>query len=106
MVRYFNAEDVATINKKDLDFILRFGFNIIRGEILNAARYGVWSFHHDDERKYRGSPPGFWELYYRDPVTGSILQRLTDRLDGGIVLKREPLRQSSTPIRITWINPL
>ncbi len=84
----FDAKSVATIASYDLDFILRFGFNIIRGEILEVPRYGVWSFHHDDEKKYRGSPAGFWEIYHDDPVTGAILQRLTDRLDGGIVLRR------------------
>jgi hypothetical protein len=84
----FDDKSVATIASYNLDFILRFGFNIIRGEILEVPRYGVWSFHHDDEKKYRGSPAGFWEIYYDDPVTGAMLQRLTDRLDGGIVLRR------------------
>ena len=86
--QYFSEADIAEIRKYDLDFILRFGFNIIRGETLKAARFGVWSFHHGDEKKYRGYPPGFWEIYEGDNITGAILQRLTDRLDGGIVLKK------------------
>ena len=86
--QYFSEADIAEIRKYNLDFILRFGFNIIRGEILKVARFGVWSFHHGDEEKYRGGPPGFWEIYKGDNVTGAILQRLTDRLDGGIVLKK------------------
>lgn len=85
---YFREDDIAEIRRYDLDFILRFGFNIIRGEILSVPRYGVWSFHHDDEQKYRGGPPGFWEMYNGDCVTGAILQRLTDSLDAGIVLKK------------------
>jgi hypothetical protein len=84
----FSARDVDTIRGKELDFILRFGFNIIRGDILQAARHGVWSYHHDNELRYRGGPPCFWEIFHGDPVTGAILQRLTDRLDGGIVLHR------------------
>jgi len=86
--QYFSEADIAEIRKYDLDFILRFAFDIIRGEILKVARFGVWSFHHDDEEKYRGSPPGFWEIYNADNVSGAILQRLTDRLDAGIVLKK------------------
>jgi hypothetical protein len=85
---YFSKDDIEKIREFDLDFILRFGFNIIRGDILHAARYGVWSFHHDDETKYRGGPPCFWEIYNDDPITGAILQRLTDRLNSGIVLKK------------------
>ena len=86
--QYFTRADVDRIRAARLDVIIRFGFNIIRGDILDAARFGVWSFHHGDERRYRGHPAGFWEIYNGDPVTGSILQRLTDRLDGGVVLRR------------------
>lgn len=85
---YFSEEDLDQIRAYDLDFIMRFGFGIIRGGILEVARYGVWSYHHDDLDKYRGRPPCFWEIYEGDPVTGAVLQRLTDRLDGGVVLKR------------------
>jgi hypothetical protein len=85
---YFSDNDVAEIKKYGLDFLLRFGFNIIRGKVLSSATYGIWSFHHDDERKYRGGPAGFWEIYQNDPVNGAILQRLTDSLDSGIILKK------------------
>jgi hypothetical protein len=85
---YASNQDVAEIRKYNLDIILRFSFGILRGEVLDAARYGIWSFHHDDEQKYRGAPPAFWEIYHQDPVTGAVLQRLTDRLDGGIVLHK------------------
>src|SRR5579883_3504327 len=85
---YFSTEDIARIREYQLDFILKFGYGIIRGDILSAARYGIWSFHHDDEQKYRGGPPAFWEIYQNDPVTGAVLQRLTETLDGGVVLKK------------------
>jgi hypothetical protein len=84
--QYFTPSDIGIIRSFNLDFILRFGFSIIRGEILEVAAFGIWSFHHDDERKYRGGPPGFWEIYYDDPVSGSVLQRLTSALDAGIIL--------------------
>ncbi|MCX6234043.1 MAG: hypothetical protein NT175_04850 [Bacteroidetes bacterium] len=86
--QYFFPSDISVIREYELDFILRFGFNIIRGDILDAAEYGVWSFHHDDEQKYRGGPPGFWEICFDDPVNGAVLQRLTNRLDAGIILKK------------------
>lgn len=86
--QYFQEHDVSTIRSYGLDFIMRFGFNIIRGDILQAARFGIWSFHHDDEQKYRGGPPCFWEIYNGDRVTGVLLQRLTSKLDAGIVLRK------------------
>ena len=85
---YFTEADIEQIREHDLDFILRFAYGIIRGDILSAARHGVWSFHHGDEQAYRGSPPAFWEVAHGAPASGVILQRLTDRLDGGIVLRK------------------
>ncbi len=84
----FSENDIKKIKSCNLDFILRFGFNIIRGDILYSAKHGVWSFHHDDENKYRGGPPGFWEIFKKDPVNAVILQKLTDKLDAGIILKK------------------
>jgi hypothetical protein len=85
---FFNRNDVEHIKSYKLDFILRFEFGIIKGCVLNSAKYGVWSFHHGDEQEYRGGPPGFWEIYHGSKITGSILQRLNDKLDAGIVLKK------------------
>jgi len=79
---------IAEIRALDLDFILRFGFGILGGEILTVPRHGIWSFHHGDERRFRGRPSGFWELYEGVGVIGGILQRLTEEIDGGIVLRR------------------
>lgn len=85
---YFSEKDIKIINDFHLDFIIRFGFGIVKGEVLNVAKYGVWSYHHDDEQKYRGVPSCFWEIYQSDPINGAILQRLTSRLDSGIILKK------------------
>jgi len=84
----FREDDLARIRGANLDVIFRFGFGIIRGEILRVAKYGIWSFHHDDNLEYRGRPPLFWEIYEENPVSGSILQILTDSLDGGHVIYR------------------
>ena len=89
---YFEDVDIQEIRNQNLDFILRFGFDIVRGEVLNVAKYGIWSFHHDDERVVRGGPPGFWEFMNNIPSNGVILQRLTNSLDKGIILKRVHFR--------------
>jgi hypothetical protein len=85
---FFTDEDVGFIQQQKLDFILRFGFNILRGKILKAAKYGIWSYHHGDEQQYRGGPPCFWEIYRNDPVTGAVLQKLNEKLDGGVILRK------------------
>lgn len=84
----FDAATIERLGQQHLDVMLRFGFRIIRGPILETARYGVWSFHHGDNREYRGGPPMFWEMYEGNPVCGVTLQILTDQLDGGKVIYR------------------
>lgn len=85
---YLTNNDIELIERERLDFILRFGFNIIGGAVLQAAKYGIWSFHHDDELEYRGAPPGFWEFMQDNPVNGIILQKLTESLDKGIIIRK------------------
>jgi hypothetical protein len=85
---YFPEAALALIAELQLDFALRFAFGIIRGSILEIPRYGVWSFHHGDEERYRGGPPCFWEVNDGTSVTGAVLQRLTDRLDAGVILQK------------------
>jgi hypothetical protein len=84
----FDERTLERIRGADLDVLLRFGFRIIRGEILDVPRYGVWSFHHGDNRRYRGGPSFFWEMYEGDPVCGTTLQILTDDLDAGRAIYR------------------
>lgn len=86
--QHFSAADIEKVKAYQPDVILRFAFNILRGEILTVAKYGVWSFHHADEQIIRGGPAAFWEIYNRIPVTGAILQRLTEKLDAGIMLRK------------------
>jgi len=84
----FDDADVDAIRQYDLDVLVRLGFRILRGEILRAARCGVWSFHHADNRTIRGSPSGLWEVLLAQPVSGTILQILNEDLDNGTVLSR------------------
>jgi len=58
-VHRFPPDAIKQIRDKQLDVLIRFGFNILKGEILTAARYGVWSYHHGDNEFYRGWPPHF-----------------------------------------------
>lgn len=85
---YFPDSDVATLAALDLDVLFRFGFRILRGPVLDVARHGLWSYHHGDPDVNRGGPPCFWEVMNGEPVTGSVLQILSERLDDGQVIYR------------------
>jgi hypothetical protein len=93
----FPEHSLAEIRAQNLDVIFRFGFRIIRGDVLHTARHGVWSYHHDDSSRYRGGPAQLWELIEGNPVSGAVLQRLEDALDAGPVLGRVILSSASVP---------
>jgi hypothetical protein len=93
--------DVESIMVHAPHALLRFGFRILKGPILEAPEYGVWSYHHGDNRYYRGGPACFWEMVDDSPVTGCILQVLSDKLDAGLVLYRS---LSSTQNRSLFEN--
>ena len=87
-VDLFTEADSVPVRELNLDVLLRHAFGIIKGPILDAARHGIWSFHHADNRVNRGGPAGYWETVLGEPVTGATLQILTPELDGGRVIAR------------------
>jgi hypothetical protein len=80
--------DIEEIRRFQIDVFVLLGFRILRGRILQSAKYGVWSYHHGDSHVNRGGPAGFWEVLEGHPVTGSVLQILTEDLDNGKILYR------------------
>lgn len=87
-IHRFGDGDVARVRALGLDLLIRGGSGILKGDILAAAKHGVLSMHHGDNRINRGGPPGFWEVLERQPATGFIVQRLEAELDGGAVIAR------------------
>ena len=85
---WFPDNTIEEIRKFDLDVAFSIGFRILKGDVLKIARNGVWSYHHGDNLVNRGGPAGFWEVMDGTPVTGSILQILTEDLDNGCVIYR------------------
>ena len=85
---WIEGEDLENIRAHKPDILIRLGFRILRGPVLTLPRFGVWSFHHGDNRVNRGGPTGFWEAMLGWPATGSTLQILGEDLDNGKVLSR------------------
>lgn len=82
------SEDIEKIKQHHVDVFIRLGFRILRGEILNSSKYGIWSYHHGDNNVNRGGPAGAWEVLENWDTTGVILQILTEDLDAGILLDK------------------
>jgi len=70
------------------DVVVRYGFELIEGDILTAPRHGVLSFHPADIRQYRGLGPP--QAYIdRRTTMGVTLQRLSDGIDDGEIVAIE-----------------
>ena len=72
-----SEKQVSEIGSGKLDVIFHFGFGVPCGEILGAARYGVWSFQYGDDEDGRYAPL-FRELAQSNPVSGSRLLIFAD----------------------------
>jgi hypothetical protein len=84
----FSDKDILKVRETGVHCLIRCGSGVLQGEILNATKYGVLSFHHGDNRVNRGGPSGFWEVLNKESSSGFIIQRLTKELDGGEVVFR------------------
>jgi len=82
-------DDVVTAVGERADLAVRFGFGILKGEILEAPTYGVLSYHFGDIRQYRGRPGGFWEFLAGEEEVGITVQQLSETLDGGKIVVLE-----------------
>ena len=82
----YSVEDIKKIRDRNLDLIIRLESGILKGEIFKSAKKGIISFHHGDNKFYRGLPPGFWEVYNNDPTTGFVIQKLNEKLDDGEII--------------------
>ena len=67
------------------DVVVRYGFGLLRGDVLEATEHGVLSFHPGDIRRYRGmgTPKAFVD---GAPRAGVTLQRLNEGIDAGEII--------------------
>jgi len=83
----FDADNIAAVKAYNLDVLLCLGFPMFRGEMLNAARFGVWSFNHGNNDLNSGAA-GVWEVLEGDYCTGCVLRMLDGEPRNAIALAR------------------
>ena len=59
---------------------MRGGSGILKGEILRSSKFGIISFHHGDNRFYKGKPSA-WEVKEKNLKSGFTIQILNEKLD-------------------------
>lgn len=71
--------DLNTISNTKPDLILHFGSYSLEGKILGIPKFGVWCLRFGDVNPFAASPIGFWEWFYRHPVSRVALICMTDK---------------------------
>jgi hypothetical protein len=77
---------VERIRGKGLDVLIDFGRHALRGEILKAAKHGVWSYQHGVHDRDSGGLAYFWELVEGHLVCAATLRVLAEDDGGGKAL--------------------
>jgi folate-dependent phosphoribosylglycinamide formyltransferase PurN len=63
--------------------------HMLRREVFSQPRLGCINLHLGKAPEFRGSSPGFWEMYHGVAQVGVTVHWVTDTLDGGDVLLQE-----------------
>jgi len=87
----FSDTEISEIKNYNLDVILRFDSDKLNGEILNAAKYGVWSYEAFSKQGNKSEPLGYWEVISNSKTTSTILQILNDDADECKILHRSEM---------------
>lgn len=89
-------DDLVSTIAETSDVVVRFGFGILKGDVLTATDHGVLSFHHADLREYRGAGSNL-RMFLDDASEGRVtLQRLTEEIDAGYVVAEERVDLAGT----------
>jgi methionyl-tRNA formyltransferase len=95
----YTPQTSTEIRRHNLDLlVLVDGFGIVREPLLSVCPKGILSYHHGDMRKYRGMPPGLWELYNGEKEIGITVQKIAAGLDCGVPIEEKhiPLYPNDT----------
>jgi hypothetical protein len=64
----------ADSSEHSLDVLVCLGTAVSSEGIPVMPRHGVWSLHVGDPQRYRGEPALFWELFFAEPASTSVLE--------------------------------
>jgi len=83
---FIENENILKIKNYNIDVFIGLGFNILQGEILHSSKYGIWSYHHNNDQDIEGELLGFWEVFQKHLVTETTLQILSEDFDASVML--------------------
>jgi methionyl-tRNA formyltransferase len=94
---FHDADCVAALQQLRPDLGLVVGTYILGEEVFTIPRMGCINLHCGKAPEYRGSAPGFWEMYNGESRVGVTIHRVTARLDAGAILRQELFPIAAAP---------
>lgn len=80
---------VLLVKSLNCDLLLICGTGIIRKSIFTIPPKGTLNLHQGEVSKYRGAPPGFWELWNDEKQAGVTIHFVDEGIDtGDVVLQK------------------
>jgi hypothetical protein len=77
---------------------LVYGGPIVRPELFSIPELGTLGIHHGKVPHYRGKKTTFWALYNGETEVGVIIQKISDRLDAGDIVRQSTLSVRNRPL--------
>lgn len=85
---YASREEIERIKSYNLDFFLKFSSESLGGEILHAAKYGIWEFQFNFIKNFLEEPPFFRQILLNRKINRIFLKELTNSTNLGVLLKQ------------------
>ncbi len=73
------VNDIDALKNYSLDIIIQLVSQTISAEILNIAKFGVWSYQYGSVKKSKNTPDLFWEVIGRHGEVGITLQMQSEK---------------------------
>lgn len=90
-----SAEGIEKLQSVHPDLGVVLGTRVLRRPLFSVPRLGCANLHKGKVPEYRGTPPGFWELFENQDSAGVTVHFVDDGLDTGDVVG-----EASVPIHV------
>ncbi|MCK5468647.1 MAG: hypothetical protein KAI99_09060, partial [Cyclobacteriaceae bacterium] len=81
-------EDANNIKKQKLDLIIKLGFDIIEGPVIDISKHGIWALNHSEDSIYPVNVAGFWEMALKQSAVCVTLEQLTANAETGLLIDK------------------
>jgi hypothetical protein len=77
---------------------LVYGGPIVRPELFSIPELGTLGIHHGKVPDYRGKKTTFWAIYNGESEVGVTIQKISDKLDAGDIVRQSTLLVRNRPL--------